>query len=272
MTPLMTTRALSPVAVRLLPPRAAAALSESGALARARSGASPRPVPVGADRDARIESGRLQREVGRTRLLPFDLVLTQAQGVVPLFRAGPFDELRLFERLVTSRHDTEWVQRAAPGDLARERFQPFGVLRLGPAHGRPVPELARSPRLVAALRAALGPDGVLAARRLLAGGPPSEAGASRRPGGPAARTLRPADAAALEAARTRLDDLARIAWLESAFAAPPAGDAAAHRYYLGSHLRTFLVRHDRTGKRLFVAEPAGAARGHGLIVYLDRAA
>ncbi len=261
-----TLRALSPAAVRLLSPAAAAALTESGRQARERLQASQRAArPADA---AKIESGRQQREVGRTRLLPFDLVLTQAHGATPVFRAGPFDELRLFQRVVTSAHDTEWLQRAAAGDLDRERFQPHGVLRLRPERALRVPDLT-SPGLVAALRARLGADGVLAPRRWLAGETGEQrlacSGALRRPGAAP-------DPAVLEAARTRLDDRQRIAWLESAFTTPPTGGAAVHRYYLGSHLQAYLVRHDALGKRLFLAEAAAAARGHGLIVYVPRAA
>lgn len=260
-------RALSPAALRLLSPKAAAALTTSGCEARDRG--SPERART-AECEARIQSGRLQRSIGRTRLMPFDLVLTQAQGALPVFRAGPFDELRLFQRSITSRHDTEWLQRAAPGDLSRERFQPFAVFRLSKARALPVAELGRSPRLVAALRLALGAEGVLAPRRWLA----ASAGAQKlacssafsRPGASASAAPSPA---LLEAARTHLDDGQRIAWLESAFSAPPLGDAVVHRYYLGSHLGAYLVRHDAHGKQLFVAEPAAAARGQGLIVYLD---
>ena len=83
--------ALSPVTRRLLPPTQAAALSESGRLAR-----SPGPPPPrSAEQQAKIESGRLDRTVGRSRLMPFDLVLTTGCASTPLFGAGPFDELRL---------------------------------------------------------------------------------------------------------------------------------------------------------------------------------
>ncbi|MBX3470286.1 MAG: hypothetical protein KF878_25750 [Planctomycetes bacterium] len=259
-------RALSPAAVRLLPPAAAAALSESGRLARARDLPPPPTTRARAcERQEKIESGRLQRGCGRRRLLPFDLVLTQAQGALPLFRAGPFDELRLFQRRVTSTHDTEWVQRAAPGDLRRERFEPFAVFRLRAGRGEPVPALGADPRLVGHLRQALGTAGVLAPRRWL-----HDAPGEQRLGRPGASPGE--DARTLDAARGLLDDRQRIAWLESAFSTPPADGAAVHRYYLGGALTAYVVRHDAAGKRLFVAEAAAAARGLGLLVYVPAAA
>jgi hypothetical protein len=260
--PRPVSRPLSPATVRLLSPKAAAALTTSGCEARDRR--SPERART-AECEARIQSGRQQRSIGRTRIMAFDLVLTQASGAVPVFRAGPFDELRLFQRAITTRHDTEWLQRAAPGDLSRERFQPFAVFRLTPARALPVAELGRSPRLVATLKQVLGPDGVLAPRRWLATKAGDERGCSSAFARPGAAAPSPA---LLEAARAHLDDGQRIAWLESAFTVPPAGDAVVHRYYLGSHLGAYLVRHDARGKQLFVAEPAAAARGQGLIVYL----
>ncbi|MCO5166768.1 MAG: hypothetical protein M9894_10430 [Planctomycetes bacterium] len=259
----MSSSALSPAAVRLLPPAAAAALSESGRLARRRD-LPPPPRARAVERQEKIESGRLQRGRGRRRLLPFDLVLTQAHGATPLFRAGPFDELRLFQRLVATAHDTEWLQRAAPGDLGRERFQPFAVLRLRAERAQPVPSLASDPRLVGRLRQALGTAGVLAPRRWLRDVPGEQRLA--RSGASAAE-----DALTLGAARDLLDDRQRIAWLESAFSTPPPAGQVAHRYYLGNTLTVYVVRHDAQGKRLFVGEAAAAARGLGLLVYVPAA-
>lgn len=259
----------SAAVARFLGPAAAAVLAESGRLARAASGEWRRPDPD--DVAACLESGRARRDVSRSRLLPFDLLLAGGAGALRLFHAGPFDELRFFQRVVTGpRHDLEWLLRLEPRDAGSESFAPFGVVRLGPASGRPLPDLRG--RGLERVAQAYG-FAALPTARSITGGRTTAFDPARGIEAEGRNQLRPAPAQAtmLDALRRGLDGPDLVAWLETAFADRTEGPVL-HRYYLSSDLRAFVVRDDpATGRRLHEAETSAAVTRR-LLVYVERRA
>lgn len=257
----------SAAVTRFLGPAAAAVLAESGRLARAASGEWRRSEPD--DVAACLESGRANRDLGRSRLLPFDILLAGGAGALRLFHAGPFDELCFFQRVVTGpRHDLEWLLRLEPRDAGSEAFAPFGVVRLGPGSGRPLSPVCRLDRVAQAYGFAAFPTA-----RSITGGRTTAYDPARGVEADGRNRLRPtpAQAAMLDALRRGLDGPDLVAWLETAFADRTEGPVL-HRYYLSSDLRTFVVRDDpATGRRLHEAETSAAVTRR-LLVYVDRRA
>ena len=295
-----TRHALSPVSARLLGVDAALAITQSGRLARGpiqpaprTSSAAPSTATHAASGEddalhveSRIASGRQRRVVGRERVLPFDLFLAQGHGALPLFQAGPFDELSFFQRRVSPRgHEVEYLLRQDAKGRDREGFRPFAVFRITPASERALPDPRRDRALRALLRErygltslprpkALGDrvarafdpergDATAGRNRLRAS---STSGVFKRVG---ERDFSHVEV--LELLRRHLDGSSLVGWVEAAFDTPPARGVVLHRYYLGADLRGYLVRdHWSEGKSLYMAEPSGGDTAHGLFVYLDR--
>lgn len=267
---------------RFLGPAAARALVDSGRLARGQAEASAGEAQARAEAIAlrhaaesrAIESGRWARPVGRERQLPFDILLGQGGGALRLFRAGPFDELRFFQRVVPAgaSHDTEFLVRLDPRHHGTERFAPFGVVRLRADRALPL-ALPRDPRgpLAAALRAArltsIPTAAALLGNRTTAFEPGRGADAD---GDNRVRCVGPEAAAAVEVLRRQAGPTL-VGFFEAAFTRAPGDERVVHRYYLDATLRAWVVRdHPRDGKRLFAVE-ASAAREQGLLVYVGAA-
>lgn len=251
----------------------------------ARASASERLTPLAPEAAAGPEAGapapqaRAQR-VGRTRLLPFHVLLARGQGALELFAPGPFDELSFFQRVVgPSSHSVEYLIALDPRDAGSERFRPFARVDLDPARARPWPELARCEALAAALRASQGPLALPKAKTMLPARTwahhPERGGSGLNRVAPppgrdffrwsAGRSYSYADM--LEVIRHALDDAERIAWVEGAFKRPPAAGEVVHRYYLGARLRPWIVRHEAEAKRLFAGEPSRVDGQRGLVIY-----
>lgn len=193
---------------------------------------------------------------GRRRILPFELFLSNAHGSRQLFGCGPFDELRCFQRWVTTRHQVEYLRWLTPNDSGSEGFRPFGCFRLDQA--RPLPDLRKARRFWAALRehdVSVVPQARVRGRRTDAAGLPREGLLTIDPA-MASGVYTRHDQRDLDAAEVgRLlrgvpTSVERIAWLEEAFRKPAPVGVVLHRYYLDAELNAWLVRHDRDGKRL----------------------
>jgi hypothetical protein len=256
---------------RFLGPAAARVLVDSGRLARGQAEASADEAQAQAElRREAIESGRCARPVGRERQLPFDILLGQGGGALRLFRAGPFDELRFFQRVLPAgvSHDTEFLVRLDPRHHGTERFAPFGVARLRADRALPLPG-PRDPRgpLAAALRAARLTSIPTAAALLGNRTTAFEPGRADSDGDNRVRSVGPEAAAAVEVLRRQAGP-ALVGFFEAAFTRAQGDDRVVHRYYLDPTLRAWVVRdHPRDGKRLFAVE-ASAARETGLLVYV----
>ncbi|MGE0708010.1 MAG: hypothetical protein AB7N76_14945 [Planctomycetota bacterium] len=214
--------------------------------------------------------------VSRRRLLPFEVLLTGAGGTQPLFRPGPFDELRCFQRRVegTQRHELEFLTWLAPQDRGSEGYRAFGVLRLDEAE--PLVDLRRQQSFWLRLRAERGlrtlPQARVEGPRREPGGLPREgllrilpalgSGGYRRDGQP---DLEPRDV--LEIVRARASGLERVAWMEEAFRAPSPAGMALHRYYLDADLTAYLVRQEGMQKTICALVPSDEARARGLLIY-----
>lgn len=235
-------------------------------------------------------SGRVDRpeppppaRVDRGRLLPFDIFLNRGHGALRLFAAGPFDELAFFQRRdVGARHDIEYLSALDPRSAGKERYQPYGVLRLRPHGARRLPSLAVAVDFWRALRArglrAVPGAKVAIRQRFSVFCPHQSPEGGRNRVNVAACTgvferegQRPLPHAELVELVRGLEPEYRIAWLEGAMARPRSGEVL-HRYYLDASLRAYLVRdHWQAGRTLYTLEPtAGDARG--LIIYASRAA
>lgn len=203
------------------------------------------------------------RRAGRHRILPCRVFLSTALDSRELFPAGPFDEFRCAQRQVRGQHEVEFLTRLDPHDAASEAYRPFARFDLrGP--GEPLPRLSRERAFWAELASRHGlralprprlrhadlADGQIA----LAAGVTS--GVFQRPG-----QAPVAYAEILDLLRATCAPAHWIAWLETAFPAPPSG-AIVHRYYLDADLEAYLVRdHWRDGKTLRRATAAEGAPG-----------
>ncbi len=221
-----------------------------------------------ADAAARADA----RRAGRHRLLPCQVFLATGAGSRPLFPAGPFDEFRCAQRQVRPAHELEFLTRLDARDQGTEDYRPFAKfdLRRG---GEPLPRLSRVrpfwEQLAArhGLRAIPRPRLREAALRegLITLAPGVSSGVFRRPGQQALPY-----AEVLDLLRATCSPIEWIAWLETAFPAPPEG-TILHRYYLDADLTVHLVRHHwREGKSLRRAQPTADAPG--LWLYPARAA
>lgn len=206
--------------------------------------------------------------VPRPRLdqLPFGLHLVVGTATVELFPPGPLDVLRFFQRHHDSRHhDLEYVL-CRPEGAPPDALQAYGVVRLRPEAGVPLPApsvaeralrlhygtLVELPRASAHVERRHGrdfddedpPEGP---HRIVA--PPGE---PRRPG-------RMSVAEVLDIVRRDLDGPETIGWIEGCFRQPPPAGRVEHRYYLDAEACLWLVRHDARGKVLYRAEVSEAA-------------
>lgn len=220
-------------------------------------------------------------EAGRRRLLPFELRLASATGSTLLFGAGPFDEMRCFQRRVTGRHSVEYLTCLEPRDIGSEGYEPFGRLDLSEA--RPLAPLRRQQRLWLELRSRgirslpsariCGPrrddegkarEGVIQLEPMLDAG----SGSFKRGSGSFKRGSQPElsgpEVASILQNATGLE---RVAWLEEGFRAPTAPGEALHRYYLDGALTLYLVRQTGMSKTITVLEPTSTRARRGLLIY-----
>lgn len=211
-------------------------------------------------------------EAERRRLLPFELRLASAMGSLLLFKAGPFDEFRCFQRRVTGRHSVEYLTCLEPRDFGSEGYEPYGRLDL--ADSMELAPLRRQQSLWLKLRARgirtlpqprlrgprTGQDGK-AREGLLRLEPRLESGSYQRGS---------QDSLSGEEVREILQaasGLERVAWLEEGFRTPvPAGEAL-HRYYLDSDMTVYLVRQTGTRKTVTRVHPTAKAARRGLLIY-----
>jgi hypothetical protein len=209
--------------------------------------------------------------------LPFDLLLTSGHGAVPLFSAGPIDELGFFQRCGVPEHlEVEFLTRLAPEDRGREDYKPYGMFRLRSGDGAPLPRQEELPEAFwAALYREHGLVKILPAARVLS--PRTSAWDARRNDPAAGRNratpLNPdynfkrvrgrrythADLLAILCRHLRGPE--RIAWIEGAFPEALEAGQIVHRYYLDASRRLWLVRHHwARGKSLHRAHTSEEAK------------
>lgn len=216
-------------------------------------------------------------ETGRRRLLPFELRLASAAGSLLLFPAGPFGELRCYQRRVSGRHSLEYLTCLEPRDFGSEAYEPFG--RLDMSDSLPFVPIHRQQRFQLDLRARglrSIPRARVRGQRVDAEGLPREglleleaaldpqSGRYSRGGQP---DLEGEEVRELISAAT---DLERIAWLEEAFRTPTRPGEALHRYYLASDLTVYLVRQVGLSKTLTLLPPRSQAAQRGLLIHTRR--
>lgn len=209
--------------------------------------------------------------------LPFDLLLTSGHGAVPLFQAGPIDELAFFQRSGVPEHlEVEFLTRLDPQARGSEDYQPYGMFRLRAGDGQ---ALARQEDLPESFWAGLyrehGLVKILPASRVL---DPATTCWDARQNDPRAghnrvraqhpdynfkrvRGRRYTHQDLLAILCQHLRGTERIAWIEGAFPdALPKGQIV-HRYYLDSARRLWLVRHHwAQGKLLHRAHTSQEAK------------
>jgi hypothetical protein len=223
-------------------------------------------------------------EAGRRRLLPFELRLATATGSTLLFGAGPFDELRCFQRRVTGRHSVEYLTCLEPRDFGSEGYEPFGRIDL--SESMPLAPLRRQQRLWLELRSrgirTLPSARIRGQRRDVEGNhrqgvinlePRLDAGSGsyKRGSGSFKRGSQPL-LSGEEVSEILLNatGLERVAWLEEGFRSATAPGEALHRYYLDRNLTLYLVRQTGMDKTITVLEPTSTRARRGLLIYAKR--
>jgi hypothetical protein len=229
-------------------------------------------------REAKVEATSPTAEASRRRLLPFELFLSSGNGSRRLFSTGPYDELRCFQRWVTTRHGVEYLSWLQPNDTGSEGFRAFGCFRLELAEE--LPDLRRAREFWARLRTEHAvhvlPRARVRGRRTDATGLPREgllridpamsSGVYQRDGQPDLDT--PTVGTLLRSVPTPLQ---RITWIEEAFRKPAPVGITLHRYYMDATLRCWLVRQEGARKRICELIPSGDP-APGLWIYAARPA
>lgn len=264
-----------------------AVLAAPGSRARTRRAGQPRALLPGPE--ASCVPGTATEEAGPpdpagllvpapAEDLPCDLLLTNGHGAVRLFAAGPLDELSFFQRAGVPAHlEVEFLTRLDKEDAGTEAFKPYGMFRLRPQDGKPLPDPKKDlpESFWAALYREHGLVKLLPASRVLAttfgawdprGGSP-ERGRNRvvaqNPGfnWKRVRGRRYTHADLLELLRRHLPGPERIAWIESAIPDALTPGEIVHRYYLDTGRRLWLVRHHWSrGKSLHKAHTSEEAK------------
>lgn len=202
----------------------------------------------------------------RPRTLACDLHLTLGAQSVPLFSAGPIDELRVFQRrAVSESSEVEWITRIDRADAGTENYKAWGIVRLR-AESQPLPRLDENAGFFEWLRREHGLETIPTARAVVRADLPAWEPGLNEPAAGAHRIAPPKPAKpwrstggsrvtygdVVELIRRGLDGPHKIAWMESAFGGRDAG--VVHRYYLDGTRQLWLVRdHPREGKRLYKA-------------------
>lgn len=248
---------------------------------------------------AASSSGRFQRAIerreaavvvapkasaGKRRLLPFEIQLMQAGSSEPLFRPGPFDELRVFQRRVDAsrrvdakRHSLEFLTWLSPHDQGSEAYRAYGVFRLEEAE--PLVDLRRQQSFWLRLRAEHGlrtlPQARVRGKRTGMDGLPREGRLEIEPrlaSGPYQRSgqrdLDQREVCGLM--RDHASGFERVAWMEEAFRSEVPRGMALHRYYLDADLSVYLVRQVGLSKTVCVLTASEEARARGLLIYPNR--
>ncbi|RMG14789.1 MAG: hypothetical protein D6731_09765 [Planctomycetota bacterium] len=209
----------------------------------------------------------------RGELLPFDLFLTTAAGSILLFPRGPIRPFVFFQREVHTGHRVEYLSRRDPGSGA-EDYRPYGLIRLRKAEALTLVRPKQVQRLYETLTCGCGLRRIPPASSMTRApfrthcpGDPDDGSRGRnelRPPPHAQVRVRGGEripyARVLELLGRASDPREAIAYLEDAFPEPLPSGRVVHRYYLGSNLDLYVVRHDpREGKRLYKAQTSAEA-------------
>lgn len=233
-------------------------------------------VPIGATlrRIARkVEGFKIDIRISRN-ILPFDLFANLGLTSVRLFNNGPIDEFTFFQRVGVSEDlEVEFVTRLDEADAGTENYKPYVLFR-PKGEGTPLADLQKDEDFWKTLDQTYGLITIPKLKKLVAGdfgsfdgrkeGAQGVDGYNRiTPGEPDKVFKEVGDKAftmneMLDILRQELRMPQKIAWMEEAFAEPPA--EITHRYYLDVTKQVYLVRHHPAeGKTLFIADTDEAA-------------